>query len=51
MAWINLALGAYAVWRASDLKSEGKGPWSWGTMLAAGLGLIASAALHLLGAV
>lgn len=49
MAWINLALGAYAVWRASDLKSEGKGPWSWGTMAVAGFALLTSAGLRFSG--
>lgn len=49
MAWINLFLGAYALWRAADLKHDRKSGWSWGSMLAAGLALLTSSGLRFAG--
>lgn len=47
MAWINLALGAYAIWRAFDLKREGRPAWSWASMGAVGAGLVTMSAVAL----
>lgn len=49
MAWINLVLGAYAIWRAAYLHNERKPLLSWGTMAAAGVALLTSAGLRFSG--
>lgn len=49
MAWINLALGVYALWRAADLKNARASVWSWGSMAVAGAILLIVAGLQFSG--
>lgn len=35
-AWVNALVGGYAAWRAIQLRREGAGPWTWGSMAAVG---------------